>query len=122
MTEESKRYKEFVQRLETKYPELFAHPYGGVDTGEGWWPIIELLCYEIDSHTKWRKVSCTVAQIKEKFGTLRFYYDGGDETISGMVTMAEAISSVTCEVCGSPGKLRQGGWLRTLCDEHEVKK
>ena len=34
-------------------------------------------------------------QVKEKFGTLRFYYDGGDDEISGMVRMAEAMSGVT---------------------------
>lgn len=54
-------------------------------------------------------------QVKEKFGTLRFYYTGGDGTIDGMVIMAEAMSSVTCEVCGNPGKQRGGGWIKTLC-------
>jgi hypothetical protein len=24
----------------------------------------------------------------------------------------------TCEVCGQPGKRREGGWIKTLCDEH----
>jgi hypothetical protein len=60
-----------------------------------------------------------VAQVKEKFGTLRFYYSGGDDEISGMVRMAEAMSAVTCEQCGSPGEQRHGGWIRTLCDHHE---
>lgn len=61
----------------------------------------------------------TVAQIKEKFGGLRFYYDGGDEYISGLVTMAESWADKTCEVCGDAGQLRNGGWVRTLCDTHE---
>jgi hypothetical protein len=30
--------------------------------------------------------------------------------------MAESMSSVTCEDCGIPGKVRGGGWIRTLCD------
>ena len=63
----------------------------------------------------------TIAQIKEKFGTLRFYYDGGDDYISGMVTLAESMSGLTCEECGSIGERRSGGWIRTLCDEHEAK-
>lgn len=59
------------------------------------------------------------AQVKEKFGTLRFYYDGQrSEYIRGLVAMAEAMSAVTCEVCGSPGTLRGGRWRRTLCDRH----
>lgn len=62
-----------------------------------------------------------VAQIKEKFGGLRFYYDGGDEHISGMVTMAESWAHRTCEQCGNKGKQRDGGWIRTLCDEHEAE-
>jgi hypothetical protein len=32
-------------------------------------------------------------QIKEKFGTLRFYYDGGDEFIRGLDSMATSMSS-----------------------------
>jgi hypothetical protein len=24
----------------------------------------------------------------------------------------------TCEVCGQPGETREGGWIKTLCDEH----
>jgi len=59
-----------------------------------------------------------VDQVKEKFGTLRFYYSGGDERIDGMVRMAESMSGLTCEECGAPGKSRGGGWVRTLCDEH----
>jgi hypothetical protein len=57
-------------------------------------------------------------QIKEKFGTLRFYYYGGDDYCRGVESMAESMSAVTCEVCGSSGKIRNGKWIRTLCDEH----
>lgn len=62
-----------------------------------------------------------VAQIKEKFGGLRFYYDGGDDHISGMVTMAESWAHRTCETCGNKGEQRSGGWIRTLCDTHEAE-
>jgi hypothetical protein len=57
-------------------------------------------------------------QVKEKFGTLCFYYHGGDDKVDGMVRMAESMSAVTCETCGAPGVLRGGGWLQTLCDAH----
>lgn len=57
-------------------------------------------------------------QVKEKFGGLRFYYSGGDEYIRGLEKMAEAMSYRTCEKCGAPGKPTEGGWIRTLCDEH----
>lgn len=136
------KFEEFVNRLETKYPEMFSAPYGGVCTSEGWWPIIESLCEQIQSHINWRngvherlKVDnphdavipdkvpqVVVNQIKEKFGGLRFYYDGGDDIIDGMVQMAEAWAAHTCEVCGMPGKSRPGGWIQTLCDEHHEER
>jgi len=60
----------------------------------------------------------TLDQVKEKFGTLRFYYTGGDEYISGLVSMAESMSGVTCETCGKPGTQTGGGWIKTVCVEH----
>jgi len=62
-----------------------------------------------------------VEQIKEKFGGLRFYYQGGNEHISGMVTMAEVWAGRSCETCGNVGVRRSGGWIRTLCDIHEAE-
>ena len=61
----------------------------------------------------------TLDQVKEKFGTLRFYYTGGDEYIHGMVTLAEAMSGVTCEGCGNIGERRGGGWVHTYCEPCE---
>jgi hypothetical protein len=57
----------------------------------------------------------TLDQVKEKFGTLRFYYSGGDDYISGMVSLAESMSGVTCEGCGNVGERRGGGWVHTYC-------
>lgn len=79
--------------------------------------IIENFGFKITPKVEWVRI----AQIKEKFGGLRFYYDGGDDTIQGMVTMAEVWASRTCEQCGNKGKQRGGGWIRTLCDEHEAE-
>jgi hypothetical protein len=63
-----------------------------------------------------------VTQIKEKFGTLRFYYHGGDDYIRGLESMADSMSARICEDCGKPGKIRSGGWVRTLCEEHALEK
>lgn len=63
-----------------------------------------------------------IHQVKEKFGGLRFYFQGGDDYCYGMLSMAEAWASVTCEVCGAPGQERPGGWVKTLCDEHAKRK
>jgi hypothetical protein len=60
-------------------------------------------------------------QVKEKFGTLRFYVNGGDDTTRGMIQMAEAMTAVTCEECGAPGTTGGRGWIRTLCPTHHMK-
>ena len=64
----------------------------------------------------------TLDQVKEKFGTLRFYYTGGDDYISGMVSLAESLTAVTCESCGNPGERRGSGWVHTYCDPCEEKR
>jgi hypothetical protein len=64
----------------------------------------------------------TLDQVKEKFGTLRFYYSGGDDIIDGMVRMAESMTGVTCEECGNLGERRGGGWVHTYCEPCEEKR
>ena len=64
----------------------------------------------------------TVDQVKEKFGTLRFYYTGGDDQIRGMVSMAESMSAVMCEECGAAGSIGGKGWISTLCDTHRAER
>jgi hypothetical protein len=68
----------------------------------------------------------TLDQVKEKFGTLRFYYSGGDDITDGMVRMAESMSGVTCEECGNTGERRGGGWVHTYCtpceEAREIKR
>jgi hypothetical protein len=120
-------YDEFEKRMEAKYPKMFSKPYGGFAVGAGWWPIIESLCANIQSHTDWwnknretRPVveQVVVEQIKEKFGGLRFYYQGGDDTIQGMVRMAESWADAVCEDCGTPATKKTTGWIRNVCDKH----
>ena len=103
----------------------------GFDCGDGWFNILDQLMGNIQHHIDWNNKNfekgytqykqvpqVTLDQVKEKFGTLRFYYTGGDDVIDGMVRMAESMSGVTCEECGNPGKRIGGGWVTTLCEEH----
>lgn len=124
-------YDAFVKSMEEKYPKMFAQPYGGFAVGKGWWPILQALCSNIQHYLDWINTNhekhpvveqVVVAQIKEKFGGLRFYYGGGDDKVHGMVRMAESWAAHSCEECGKPGILRHSGWLETLCDEHEAAR
>ena len=124
--------KELDEALCEKYPEIFKDRHGdmtatamcwGFECDDGWYHIIETLCGCMQGYTSANsKAQVVAAQVKEKFGTLRFYADGGNDMTDGMIWMAEALSACTCEVCGKPGKLRGGGWVKTLCDEHALER
>ena len=58
------------------------------------------------------------AQVKEKFGGLRFYVNGANEEHYNYISFAENMSYRTCEKCGNPGKLYTNGWHTTLCEKH----
>jgi hypothetical protein len=96
----------------------------GFECGDGWFNILDQLMGNIQHHIDWKNKNgevvhqVTLNQVKEKFGSLRFYYTGGDDYIDGMVTMAESMSGVTCEECGLPGTQTQGGWIKTACAAH----
>ena len=64
----------------------------------------------------------TASQVKEKFGGLRFYTNGYTDVVQGMISMAESMSYRTCEVCGSPGRSNNYGWISTLCDTHRLER
>jgi hypothetical protein len=96
----------------------------GFECGNGWFPILNQLMGNIQHHIDWKNRTeevvpqVTLDQVKEKFGTLRFYYSGGDDYISGLVSMAESMSGITCETCGKPGTSTGGSWIKTACLEH----
>lgn len=84
--------------------------------GPGWKRIVQPLVDYCINH------NIQIAQVKEKFGGLRFYTDGGDEVLHEMVGHAEAQSFGTCEECGEPGSrhsTREHPWMKTLCDHHK---
>ena len=56
------------------------------------------------------------SQVKEKYGTLRFYMTTSTDEMDKLIDEAEAASATICEDCGAPGETRGGGWIRTLCD------
>jgi hypothetical protein len=95
----------------------------GAAIGPGWNDIV------LDLHNKLVKENPDyfIAQIKEKFATLRYYT--GPMTDAGWehVRRAEELSAITCEECGRPGEYRGDlSWVLTLCDDdykiHEINK
>lgn len=114
---------DFFDELKVKYPLMYDEAYD-LWVDEGWHPIILTLTKRIQSRIDWSiKIGqpieqVKVAQIKEKFGGLRFYFDGGDDYIDGMVAMAESWAQNTCEMCGDRATKQTTGWIKNVCDVH----
>lgn len=91
-----------------------------LECGHGWDDLLDRLFMLM--HDRWNRMEFheddrfVVMQVKEKFGTLRVYTSFGDDSIFGMIAMAESASSFICENCGSSGaRLIGKGWLVTRC-------
>jgi hypothetical protein len=129
-------------KLVEKYPKILCDYKGdkmktcmawGMECGDGWYDLLdrcmEKLQYLCDMWSKdGREVQVIAHQIKEKYGTLRFYTgvyganDIEDRIVDDIISEAEAASARTCEVTGEHGTVCQrGGWYRTLCYEQARK-
>jgi hypothetical protein len=67
--------------------------------------------------TEYRHPHPRAAQVKEKFGTLRFYMTHATEEMFELIEAAEAESEHTCESCGEPGEIGGQGWVSCLCEK-----
>lgn len=122
--------KELQEKLYNKYPLIFGQKdlpmtqtamCWGIDTDDGWYTLIDSLCSCIQHHIDQRKgevPQVEATQVKEKFGGLRFYYIGGDAYVDGLITLAQALSYRTCQICGNPGRVTAGSWVYTYCQAH----
>jgi len=129
--------QELEKQLVENYPAIFREHGGGISEtpmafgiqhGDGWYDILDALCYEIQNEVDWvnrnrpdTKFRCVAEQVKEKYGTLRFYvryeFDpdilprdmdrlrNSMDKIGGMISMAERMSARVCEVCGIPSRI-----------------
>jgi hypothetical protein len=125
--------QELDEALVRDFPNLYADRHNnktpfcwGFECGDGWEPLIRKLSQEVEAiivamPEKERK-KFRVKQVKEKFGTLRFYMGVAHDAIRAAIDRAEQESAQTCEDCGKPGKVRSGGWISVLCDEHEAER
>lgn len=123
-----------IDELISKYPKIFQDYEGNPGKvnwsgiPKGWINIIDTLCGTIQNHidnkrfynpeTKsWERVEqVRCVQMKQKFGKLRFYTDSGNNQIEGMIEVAEYMSGITCEDCGTTKNVgKTSGWISTLC-------
>ena len=124
--------KEFDEQLVKNYPNLYRKRYNsmadtcmcwGFECGDGWWNIINELSAGLEAEIlklpEEERQYCTAEQVKEKYGTLRFYMSSETDAMSALIRIAEKKSEKTCEVCGKDGIMRGNSWFFVACEEHK---
>lgn len=114
--------KKLTDKLFEDFPKLYRGrhlsitenlmPFG-FECGNGWYDIIYDLSKAITKLDP--KGNTAAVQVKEKFGTLRFYVNQSTDAVNDIINQAEFESSRTCEHCGNHGTLHSDGWCITLC-------
>lgn len=91
----------------------------GFECGDGWFGLIYGVLLLIDRYASENSIPVHFRQVKEKFGLLRIYATGEDESISLMIDITELISGKLCELCGEPGELvYTKGTMSARCFKH----
>jgi|TARA_R110000824_G_scaffold62352_7_gene165241 hypothetical protein len=131
--------KELQNKLFESYPKIFrqkdldktvsAMCYG-IGCGDGWYSLIDTMCGNIKNQMDNvnrnkpgdKHLICEATQVKEKFGGLRFYVQGSDDFIDGIIDLAESMSYRICSQCGnaSTPNEKKRGWIYTLCNNCKV--
>ena len=106
---------------------------------DGWKNII----LDLDRQLAYLDPDYEIHQVKEKFGTLRFYYGTTvedrtvQEIMDALVDHAEMMSAKVCDQCGNSSWIQRshwgnkyddtavlkdsGGWLKTICDSCDTE-
>ncbi len=128
--------EELSNILREKYPLIFAvnppvtdaldamptvFSLWGFECGDGWFDLIDVLCAKLQLTTRSGAPQVVVAQVKEKFGTLRFSVSGADAQQRAIIELAEMMSGRLCEICGHPGETIGADWRQTRCPGHPMK-
>lgn len=125
---------ENLKSVVNKYPRVFADIHTDVmsEIPTGWTALVEELCSRLDSnfneHDPNQTTVFDVMQIKEKFGSLRFYHhiettnDSLYWRIKSLIHECEVKSQFTCQYTGKPGELcMKDKWLMVLCEEKRLE-
>lgn len=101
----------FRSRIYDIYGRPFTKKQAQACVGRGWAGLVS------EAYDAFLDGAC-IAQVKEKFGELCFYYH--DVVDHPEIDEIERRSGEVCERCGAPGfnaPLKEGGyWLVTLCE------
>ena len=114
----SKKYHVFFDWLKNDKSPLVQPMSFGIGCGDGWYFLLNNLMDSIYKYQKYNsKEFIRVKQIKEKLGSLEFYFENGDDIVHGMVWMASHMSRNICEECGTTENVgrTQMPWIAVRC-------
>lgn len=105
------------------FPELFSgldsgQPIAvfGFECGDGWFDLLKECIEKIKIECDRAAYNVKVSQVKEKYGSLRFYLSETTDVLDKIIDEAEKRSETTCENCGNEGTFRKLSWVQVLCD------
>lgn len=115
---------ELDEQLCRKYPALYCDRHAdpkislmcfGFECGDGWLTLIDVISEIMTKHNP----DITAIQVKEKFGTLRYYHGQVDDYSFAVEQAAEYLSIIICEICSAPARRNyESGWISYLCKDH----
>jgi len=111
---------EDINDYDYRFTELDAMPTGWrIAFGEKMCEELQRELFETDSVDTFQ-----IAEIKEKYGGLRFYIGEASEKIHKIIDKYESLSYNICIKCGAPAKWTTCGWISPFCDEckNELEK
>ena len=119
----------FLELLTRQYADIIAPDNCGFGCGDGWYSIVAQCCEVLVEANKLLppdQPKMLIAQVKEKFGTLRFYVDNATPEVRDKISELTNQTETMCEVCGKAGKPNQGlskySWTKTLCKSCAKKR
>jgi hypothetical protein len=118
------QFNEKCVQLENAYPNFLKLTYG-FEIGYGWLSIIESFLERASAYQE----HIRIVQIKEKFGTLRIYYENkypeddddfvpneeANNMIRNLVEEAEFKATITCFSCGTEQNVTRKRGFGYLC-------
>lgn len=123
--------RDFPKLFKNRYlPPDKSCMYFGFEVGDGWEPLIRECAAKLEAINdliRNPEQHIVAAQVKEKFGGLRFYIDSYpaeyDKEVTEAIRIAEAKADETCEDCGAAGSAKGStGWISTLCQPCREKR
>lgn len=128
-----------TKKLIDDFPVLYKNDFY-FECDDGWFELIYNLSKEVNDIikdlSKEAQETTKVTQVKEKFGSLRWYVDLPYESleenhlselnrkIENIIYKFEEKSETTCESCGNVGKIKKiNNWLlKCICENCEIIK